>query len=353
MAGSTSGPATGGSTALGEPADHTAADHTEIGRPLWLRNPHAQTIAGRFLRRGGGVHFRRERIDTPDGDFLDLDFVDAPDASWSALGPHAPIALVLHGLEGSARAGYAVQTYLGLARRGIRPVGLNFRTCGGEMNRTPRAYHSGETTDIAFVLAELRRRHPTVPIGAVGFSLGGNVLLKYLGETGPNCLVAAATAVSVPYDLAACVRHIEHGFGRLYTRHFLGRLREKLRAKADLVRGHCDYEAAQRARTLYAYDDAVTAPLHGFRDAEDYYTRSSSSRFLTRVQVPTLLIQARDDPFMAPGTIERLSIADHRWLETAFVPRGGHVGFVKGRWPWSLTFWAEDHAAAFIATTLR
>ncbi|HEX7242599.1 MAG TPA: hydrolase [Longimicrobiaceae bacterium] len=319
-------------------------------RPAWwLRSPHAQTIGGRYLRRRGAVPFRRERVDTPDGDFLDLDF--AVPAGGARLDASAPLAVVLHGLEGSARSGYVARTLAELASRGIRGVALNFRSCGGEPNRLARFYHSGETEDLAFVLGLLAERFPGVPLGAVGFSLGGNVLLKHLGERGEEAGVRAAVAVSVPYDLAAGADSMERGMGRLYTWSFLRSLRRKFEAKRPLVGDACDARRVLAARTFREFDDAATAPLHGFRGAAEYYARSSSAGFLDRVRVPTLLLHSRDDPFLPPEALPLAAVRANPFLTEAFTERGGHVGFVAGP-PWAPEFWAEAEAARFLAGRL-
>ncbi|HEX6940547.1 MAG TPA: hydrolase [Longimicrobiales bacterium] len=313
----------------------------------WLRGAHGQTIGGKFLRPDPGIPLHRERLETPDGDFLDLDFPPSPRDD-------APVVLVLHGLEGSTRRHYMLVTYRELHAHGLRAVGLNFRSCGGEPNRLPRFYHSGDTDDLRFVLGHLARRFPDAPTGAIGFSLGGNVLLKYLGEEGDaaTAQVRAAAAVSVPFDLAAGAANLERGLmARIYTQYFLRNLRKKVRAKAELLRPHIDVEATLAAATLRAFDDAATAPLHGFADSADYYRRASSAGYLERIRTPTLLLHAEDDPFLPPAAIPRDAIARNPYLIAGFTRRGGHVGFVAGT-PWKPRFWAEEEAARFLATHL-
>ncbi len=313
----------------------------------WLRGAHAQSIGGRLLRGTKGRGLRRERLELPDGDFVDLDFTDAA-------APGRPLALVLHGLEGSSRRGYALNTYRELARRGIGAVGLNFRGCSGEPNRLARSYHSGETGDLAFVLAHLGERYADSIMGVVGFSLGGNVLLKYLGELGEEAApgIRAAVAISVPFDLGACADALATTpMGRFYTRRFIDSLLLKLRAKAKLVNGRVDLERARAARTFRAFDDIVTAPLHGFAGAAEYYERSSSVHYLERIRVETLLLQAEDDPFLPRGVIPRDRIRANPSLTAALTDRGGHVGFIEGP-PWALRFWVEEQAARFLAERL-
>jgi uncharacterized protein len=287
----------------------------------------------------------RERFETPDGDFVDVD--------WLPGRPGAPVLLVLHGLEGTARSHYIGGLFGLAAARGWRAGVLYFRSCSGEMNRLPRFYHSGDTGDLDHVLCALTEREPGVRVGAVGISIGGNVLLKWLGEQGaaaPEPL-AGAVAISVPFDLAACARAMDQGLQKvLYTASFMRSFREKTRAKARAHPGFVDVTAALRARTFAAYDRAVTAPLHGFADEVDYWQRASSGPYLTRIRRPTLLINALDDPFIPVS-----SLPNPRELPPAvraeFVPIGGHVGFVEGL-PWRASSWAERRAVEFLAGAL-
>jgi predicted alpha/beta-fold hydrolase len=248
-----------------------------------------------------------------------------------------------------------LETYRQLAARGIGSVGLNFRSCGGELNRVPRLYHSGETEDVRFVVAWLQDRFPDRTLGAIGFSLGGNVLLKYLGEEEESGQkgegIRAAAAISVPYDLSAGADYLESGFARVYAWRLLRSLRAKTRAKADLVRSLIEYKRALRARTFREFDDAATAPLHGFDGVEDYYTRSSSKHYLRTISVPTRLIHAADDPFLPASAIPYQRVKANPYLQTHFTECGGHVGFVEGS-PWSRHYWAESTAAEFLATQL-
>jgi uncharacterized protein len=313
----------------------------------WLPGPHAQTLAGRLLRRAAPLVFRRERLELPDGDFVDIDH---------APGPTRPVAMVLlmHGLEGSARRGYAVNVYRDLARRGIGAVGLNFRSCSGEPNRLARSYHSGDTADIEYVLRLLANRYRDTPRGAIGFSLGGNALLKLLGEAGDRAgaLVHAAVAVSVPYDLGAAADSLDRTqAGRLYAAMFLKTLIAKTEAKAALLDGACDLERIRAARSFRTFDDAATAPLHGFADADDYYARCSSRHYLAAIRVPTLLLHAADDPFLPQHCLPHNEIGANPWIDAVITRRGGHVGFIEGT-PWAPAFWAEEQAARYLAEQL-
>lgn len=335
--------------------------------PRWLRNPHVQTLGARLLRPSRDVAYRRERWETPDGDFLDLDFAVPPSGAGARTGETAegdaaaaaekssrPLVLVLHGLEGCSDSGYVRQTCAELELRGVDAVALNFRSRGGEPNRRRRFYHSGETRDPAFVLERLRERRPAARIGAIGFSLGGNVLVKLLGERGEGArdLVTAAVAVSVPYDLAAGAGALERGLGPMYAAYFLRSLRRSIRTK-ERMRGHAyGLDGLAGARSLREFDDAVTAPVHGFEDADDYYRRSSAARFLRDVRVPTLVIQALDDPFLPEEAVPEEAIRANPWLVPALTRHGGHVGFLESARPWRPRFWAEQAAASFLTRAL-
>jgi len=287
----------------------------------------------------------RQRLETPDGDFVDVD--QLPGA------PDSPLLLVLHGLEGTDRSHYVAGLFALARARGWRAAVLWFRSCSGELNRLPRFYHSGDTEDLDWVVRVLTEREPQLRIGAVGISIGGNVLLKWLGEQGdaaPKALVAAV-AISVPFDLVTCARAMDQGFQKaVYTASFMRSFRVKTRAKARAYPGFVDVAAALRARTFAEYDRAVTAPLHGFADEVDYWRRASSGPYLGRVRRPTLLINAIDDPFV-PGA----SLPDPATLpecvQAEFVGHGGHVGFVEGP-PWRASSWAERRAVDFLASVL-
>ena len=313
--------------------------------PWWCRHRHLQTIWGPLFRRPR-VTFRRERFTTRDGDFVDLDWVDGPAS--------APILLTLHGLEGSSRSHYVGGMAVLAQARGWRVVVVNFRGCSGEPNLLPRLYHAGETGDLDDVVDALVRREPSAQIVGAGVSLGGNVLLKWLGERAdavPTQMVAAV-GISVPFDLAACAGALDVGFQRLvYTRNFLRTFRAKVRDKARTHPAFVDVEAACRARTFREYDRAVTAPLHGFADEVDYWTRSSCGPWLGKIRRPVLLINALDDPFVPSASLPDVAALPDG-MRAAFVPRGGHVGFVTGRWPWRVESWAERQAVEFLATTL-
>ena len=315
----------------------------------WVRGPHAQTLWGKFFRRRDQPPTRRERWETPDGDFLDVHRLDAP--------PGSPHLLFLHGLEGTIRSHYVGGFFSEAARRGWSADLLIFRGCGSEPNRSPRFYHSGETTDLAFVLDRVIREHPESPIVVAGVSLGGNVLLKFLGErsgTLPRQLRAAA-AISVPFDLERGARFIGQGFSRVYDRHFLRTLRPKALTKLQRYPDLFDRSKLERATSIYDFDDAVTAPVHGFVDAHDYYARSSSVSFLSAIRLPTLLLSAVDDPFLPAAVLDRVRdiASGNPALSLEFTKHGGHVGFVAGRWPWRPFYYAEWRACEFLDAAPR
>lgn len=326
--------------------------------PFWLRGPHAQTLAGKFLRRPEPVSLHRVRIDLPDGDFVDLDVGDGdvpPD--------DAPVVLVLHGLEGNALRSYMVSAYRALSIRGLHPVGMNFRGCSGEPNRLPRAYHSGDTADVRGVLRWIRLRFPRRRIGLLGFSLGGNVALKLLGEDGADAArssrpdvgaaVDAGCAISVPFDLSAGADALAGGgMARLYSTYFLRSLRGKLETKRPLLEPLIDFPSAVTARTIREFDDRVTARLHGFDGAEDYYARSSSIGFLDRIRAPTLVLHSWDDPFLPRSTAEKAAAVPNPALRRVFTESGGHVAFISDGTAGPRRFWAEEAAADFLAREL-
>ncbi len=256
--------------------------------------------------------------------------------------------LILHGLEGSARSGYACQIYRCLLDLGIRSVGLNFRSCSGELNRGRGLYHSGETSDLGWVIDRLLDKDGRRRMAAVGVSLGGNVLLKYLGERGPAAGISVAAAWSVPFDLAAGARFMERGFARRYVGRLLHSLKTKVRARGAETGRSVDLERTLAARTFWEFDDAATAPLHGFDGADDYYRRSSSAAFIPMITAPTLVIHSRDDPFLPAGAIPEAAMQSNPALTPLITDHGGHVGFVAGGVPFRPHFWAEDVIAHWL-----
>jgi uncharacterized protein len=304
---------------------------------------------GRFVRRWQPtVPTRAERWETPDGDFVVVHRLERP-AEPRISSPHL---VLLHGLEGGPRSHYVPHFMREAQSRGWSADLLVFRGCGDEPNLGARFYHSGDTADLAYVVARLIDEDPDRTLVLGGVSLGGNVLLKWLGESGEGVprQVAAAAALSVPFDLARGCRHLSRGFSRVYERVFLRTLREKALSKLRRYPDLFDRSRLDEATTLWEFDDAVTAPVHGFRDALDYYERSSSIHYLRGIRVPTLLLSARDDPFLPESVLDEVeAIADDsEWLRAEFLSRGGHVGFVSGRVPWQPHNWGEWRAIQFL-----
>jgi uncharacterized protein len=319
---------------------------SEPFRAAWgAAGPQAQTLLAHLLRRPRPPSLRRQRVDTDDGDFLDLDWLDAP--------PTVPHVLVLHGLEGTPGSGYVRATLNEIARRGWGAVAMAWRSCGGESNRVLRTYCSGETEDPRFVCGRIREAGVRGPLFAIGFSLGGNALLKLLAETGDGSPIEAGVAVSTPFDLGACARALDApwGSGAIYRREFLRTLRRKaLRKLGEHPACGLSPDAVRRARTFHAFDDAFTAPSNGYRDADDYYARASSGPLLDRIRRPVLCISAEDDPMVPVETLPA-SISNPA-VQLLRTPRGGHVGFLAG----SLIrprFWAEAQAVEFLARIPR
>ena len=319
----------------------------------WVPGAHLQTLWGRLFRRPPVVATRAERWPTLDDDEIEVHRLDAAAGSDPRTTPRL---LLLHGLEGTIRSNYLRGTLAQARARGWSADVLIFRGCGAEMNRQRRMYHSGETSDLDLVVQRLTHEHPGQPLVLAGFSLGGNVLLKWLGEQGADLpvQVRAAAAVSVPFDLERGARQIENGFSRLYTWHFLRSLKVKARAKLTRFPGLFDLSTLEHAQTLYAFDDAVTAPVHGFRDAHDYYSRSSSLRYLSAVRIPTLLLSASDDPFLPVDISNCVAILarENSFLEAELWPRGGHVGFVSGWFPFDQHYYAEERVVEFLANEI-
>jgi uncharacterized protein len=287
---------------------------------------------------------RLERLAMPDGDHVHLYYRDIAAA--------APRVLLLHGLEGSVHSHYVQGIARGALARGWNFTLLVFRGCGPEFNTAPRMYHSGETSDLRFVLDTLADRFPDAPLFLAGVSLGGNVLLKYLGES-PDRIprqVRAAAAMSVPFDLEAGSRHLQRGFARVYDRHFLRSLRRKALRKLEQHPGLFDRDRALGARTIEDFDNAVTGPIHGFTGSNDYYTRSSSIHFIERVPIPTLLVSAEDDPFLPGDVLRKVAVIATRNpnLTAEFTSHGGHVGFVAGSIPFRPIHWGEQRLLAFL-----
>lgn len=309
------------------------------GAPHFLRNPHLQMIAANQVRRVVGVAYERERLETPDGDFLDVD--------WSCVGrPRA--AVICHGLEGHSRRPYVLGMARALNRAGWDVCAVNYRGCSGEPNRKPFFYHSGMTEDLETVVRHVTGSAGYAVVALVGFSLGGNLVLKYLGERGRDLPkpIRAAVAFSVPCDLAGSARAISRPGNRLYLKRFLRRLRKKIQAKETLFPELLSTAGYESIRSLEDFDNRYTAPLHGFRDAQDYYAKASAKPVLERMAVPVLLINALDDPFLSPECFPYREAYRSPFLVLETPRHGSHVGFYELSRDGML--WSERRAVAFL-----
>ena len=308
------------------------------------------------MRSRRAVRVERELLETPDGDELVLDHVR------TGGGAHPPHFIFMHGLEGSSHSVYIQGLLSIVAKRGFAATAINFRSCARDPqrlsqmlpNRRPRFYHSGETTDFDFVVRALHDRFPNRTFVACGASLGGNALLKWLGEHPAQQLVRAAATISVPYDLGAGAVHLERGAGRFYVAGFLRTLKRKVRdVAARFPETSLDVNRALRSRTFREFDDCATAPLHGFVDADDYYARSSSIHFLSRITTTTLCISSEDDPFLPHDVLQRVRQAASPAIELVITKHGGHVGFVGGSLPWRPRYWAEELVVEWLTAKIN
>lgn len=318
-------------------------DRSTYIAPRWLRHGHLQTIYPILLRPKPQLEYKRQRIDTLDGDFLDLD--------WSCVGSRRT-GLIVHGLESSAQETGIRAMAKALNRRGWDAVVLNLRGCSGQPNRLPRAYHASCTDDLAMAIEAVMASDRYDHLGLIGFSLGGNLILKYLGEKSSplSSKICGAAAVSVPCDLTSCAKRIMEPANRLYMFRMIRSLKRKLRAKQVHNDPIFQKMSLYRIRTIADFDEQITAPLHGFADANEYWSRSSCKPLLGDISVPTLLINAQDDPLLPPSCFPT-EAAQHSKQLTLETPRwGGHVGFVQ--FGLDGEYWHEQRVASFLATTL-
>jgi predicted alpha/beta-fold hydrolase len=321
---------------------------SEFIAPQWLNNGHAQTMLPIMpWSWPSKPTLRRETLELPDGDITAVDWL----AEADSLPDSAPLMLILHGLEGSAKSSYARMLMEAVFARGWRPCVLHFRDCGDYRNRLPRRYHAGETNDLRYFLNELQTSRNGAgnpgPLLAVGYSLGGNVLLKYLGESKFDTPLAAAVSVCAPLDLHVCSDALNVGFSKIYQRYLLKKMKRSVAEKFDRHTAAFNWKRAMNSKTFAEFDDAVTAPLHGFDGKQDYYDRCSSVHFLEWIERPTLIINSLDDPFMTPDIIpcaEQLSDA----VSIEVASKGGHVGFINGGTPWRPEFYLPGRIVEFL-----
>jgi len=310
--------------------------------PVMPRGGHAQTVWAAVVRRVPRLALRRERIATPDGDFLDLDHLDPE-------GPCRGVAILSHGLEGHSRRRYMLGMARALARRGWAVVAWNMRGCSGEPNRLLRSYHSGASDDLGVVVDHVMATWRHGPVALVGFSLGGNITLKFAAEPGEKARerIARVVAFSVPCDLASSAARLARWDNRLYMHRFLRTLVHSVQEKAARFPGRLDLAGIERMRTFAEFDERFTAPIHGFAGAQDYWRRCSSRPMLPRIQIPTLIVNARDDPFLTPECFPVVEATASACVHLEMPARGGHVGFVS--FAGDGEYWSEVRAVEFLS----
>lgn len=306
----------------------------------WLPGPHLQTLWGPLVRRQTLPPLRYERLELEDGDFIDV--------AWGGEHQESPLVILIHGLAGSIDSHYIPGLLRALDRKGLRTLFMHLRGCSGEPNRLPGSYHFGSTQDLDYLIQLTRNRFPNQPIAVVGFSLGGNIVLKWLGLNVDTQLVQAGVAVSVPFYPEEMVRRLQYGFGRIYQKRFVEELKKNYFDKSQVSSMPLPLEVVNEIKTLQEWDEQVTVPLYSFHNAQEYYQNTSSYKHLKNITVPTLIIQSEDDPFMTPRCIpqsEDLSSA----INLELTEKGGHVGYVGGLKPWRPQYWLEERIPLFLS----
>jgi len=303
----------------------------------WLANPHLQTLWSSFFRSSPKIHLKSIRLELDDGDFLDLAITDMQ---------NKPIVVILHGLEGSLDSHYIKPLIKTLDNEGYGVCFVHLRGCSDELNRLPRSYHSGDTADLQMVIEYLLKNYKQGVFAVIGFSLGGNIVLKWLGEQGENAQTQTGIAVSVPFTLSHAGERLEKSFSRVYQKHLLSRCQKKYEQKSLLYKMPFEVDAKQ-LNTFFSFDDQITAPLHGFNDADDYYQQCSSRQFLKNIKKPTLVLHAEDDPFMWKHTVpEEKELSESVNLELS--KSGGHVGFIAGSSPFKPLYWVDKRVVEWL-----
>ncbi len=305
----------------------------------WLANPHLQTLWSSLFRRLPNIPLQNIRLELDDGDFIDLAVTDIQ---------NKPIVVILHGLEGSLDSHYIKPLIKTLDDNGYSACFVHFRGCSNELNRLPRSYHSGDTADLQDVIHYLEKNTPQVIFSVIGFSLGGNVVLKWLGEQGQNANTQTAIAVSVPFTLSHAGERLEKSFSRVYQKHLLSRCQKKFEEKLKCHEMPIQVDT-QKLNTFFNFDDQITAPLHGFKGADDYYQQCSSRQFLKHIKKPTLILHAKDDPFMWEHTVPNDNELSE-WVQLELSDSGGHVGFIAGNNPFKPEYWVDKRIIEWLGS---
>jgi len=317
---------------------------SEFKPAWWCRHHHLQTLYPTLFRRQTKLTLNKEQFELPDGDFIEL--------SWTQEIKTGPIVILLHGLEGSIDSPYAKGILKTIQDNNLQGVLMHFRGCGGQHNRLDRGYHSGETGDLDTFVKTLKTRYPGRKLAAIGVSLGGNVLLKYLGEQSDECPLTCAMAISVPFDLADSAKKLNSGFSKIYQQHLINRLSKKMRDKFKERPAPFDIDKLDTWTDFHSFDHNVTAAIHGFKSGDDYYTKSSSKQFIKNITTPTLILHSKDDPFMSAEAIPtKDELSSSTTLE--LTKHGGHVGFVYGKSPFNAEYWIEKRMAEFFNDKLK
>lgn len=322
--------------------------HSQFCPAIGLANPHLQTLFPYLISNPGNIRSTQQALELEDGDFLDLSWCGKPVNG-------KPIIVIFHGLESSIDSHYVPRMMRALQQHGWTSLLMHFRGCSGRPNRLARSYHSGETGDALHLLEWLRKHYPDSPLVAIGFSLGGNMLLKLQGESGGNSPLEAAVSVCAPIQLNLCADRMNQGFSRLYQRHLVSRLNQKILDKAGFI----DYkkligmsvEDIKRLKTFWAFDNLITAPLHGFKDVHDYYGQSSARQYLKNIKRPTLMIHALDDPFMTAEIVpDETELSDS--VELELCQHGGHIGFITGSL-YKPVFWLQHRIPEYLSNFIN
>lgn len=323
------------------------SDYVDEFKPaFWLKNAHLQTIWPSLFKPQRSIHEQWERVELPDGDFIDLVWKGTVNKKLSR-----PIVILLHGLGGNLDSSYLKGLMKILSISGFKPVLMHFRGSSGVPNRLPRGYHSGETQDISYVVKQLQNKYPDTPIHAVGFSLGGNVLLKWLGETGESNPLTSAVAISVPFVLETVADTFMKGFARVYQWKLLKQIKKETLIKFNQMPSSLDLSTVEKISSFWEFDDYVTASLNGFSDVHDYYRKSGCRQYLGSIKIPTLIIHSLDDPFITPEVVpNQKELSSSTVMD--FTEYGGHVGFIEGKIPLNAEYWLEKRIPAFLSQFL-